>query len=182
MVVHSLMVTAHHHRDHWRSQRRTGHDLDSVAQGYLSVLPHEVLGPSGGELISGDVSFVSVWVDWGSGQVVVLILSHLHPRELMCVALVNSFFATMVSDNFVWHAVFRRTWPLSRSFTSPWMLQDHSKGTDKARTASWKHVVRKRAETELNWGRGCCAVLREFNGTHYMTLMPPFDIFLLKTL
>jgi hypothetical protein len=52
--------------------------------------------------------------------VVLSILSHLAPKDLLCVALVNSFFASMCSDGFVWSAVYDRIWPLSLCFTSPW--------------------------------------------------------------
>jgi hypothetical protein len=55
--------------------------------------------------------------------VVLSILSHLAPKDLLCVALVNAFFASMCSDGFVWSAVYDRIWPLSLCFTSPWHRQ-----------------------------------------------------------
>lgn len=73
--------------------QRNGQELNCAGQGYFSVLPHEV---------------------------VLSILSHLAPKDLLCVALVNAFFASMCSDGFVWSAVYDRIWPLSLCFTSPW--------------------------------------------------------------
>jgi hypothetical protein len=114
-------------------------------------------------------------------QVVVSILSHLGPRDLLCVALVNTFFASMCADGLVWSAVYDRTWPLSLCFTSPWHTANtppqlaststsltitSSDGDRQERavnsTVSWKRVVQQRAETERNWEAGAYRVLHEF--------------------
>jgi len=114
---------------------RNGHDLDRACQGYFSVLPHEVL---------------------------LLILGHLRPRDLLNVVLVNSFFSSICSDEFVWQAVYHKMWPISLCFISPWRPSSTDQSSS-VRKATWKQAVMKRAQTERNWEDGLYTVVHKFS-------------------